>query len=315
MTASDIGVLVPVYNRATTVWPTLDSIAAQSRRPKRLIVVDDGSHDGSAESALRWQRERRPGFETHVIRQPNGGVSAARNRGLHELTDCGWVAFLDSDDLWPNDFLERAAAAIENNPQAVAVSADRLFVEDDSEKHYDMAPFARCPALWMLRLGAAISSCSVVRRDLVQEFGGFPEHLHTGEDAALYLPLSLRGTWLHIPGAPVKFIRRSTASSGEEAALSRKFRDNQRRWAEVYASFFAALPRTEAAEIAPLKTIYQLVANRWLRAGDELEAQGYLSDAAQCYARALGWRWTKWENWQLYFRTQAAALASLRKAA
>ena len=252
MNGISITAIVPVFNRATSVLATLESIAGQSLLPRRLIVVDDGSQDGTAESVERWIATRKPGCETLVIRQSNGGVSSARNRGIRAAADCDWFAFLDSDDIWPADFLARAAEALAKNQQAIAASADRLYVEHKTgdERFFDMQPLAQAPALWMLRWGAAICSCSVVRADVVRELGGFPQHLPTGEDAALFLPLSICGAWLHLAGQPVTFVRRSPQAGGEEASLSRKFTDNQRRWARVYDAFFSRLSRSDARKSA-----------------------------------------------------------------
>jgi glycosyltransferase involved in cell wall biosynthesis len=305
MASVSIAVAVPVYNRATTVIATLDSIAAQTLAPDRLVVVDDGSRDYSANSIERWMETRRLPFETELIRKPNGGVSSARNRGIRQCPSCRWFAFLDSDDCWPPDFLARAVAALAGEPHAVAATADRVFVEEltGQERPFDMRELAARPAMWMLRRGAAISSCSLIRADLVRELGGFPEQLQTGEDAALYLPISLRGPWLHLPGQPVRFVRRSPELGGEEASLSRKFSDNHRRWARIHEAFFTSLSADERQKIGSRKTIRRLLSDRWLRAGQELERHGQMLAAAACFARAIRWRPGKWDRWQALART------------
>jgi glycosyltransferase involved in cell wall biosynthesis len=310
MTSPSIAVVVPVYNRATSVLPTLESIAAQTRPPQQLIVVDDGSRDHSAEAVTRWIAQRPLPFESRVIRKPNGGVSSARNRAIRECPDSHWFAFLDSDDCWPADFLERAAVALAAEPAVVAASADRLFVEEGTgaERHFDLSVLAASPALWMLRWGAAISSCSVIRADLVRELGGFPEYLATGEDASLYLPLSLRGDWLHLRGEPVRFIRRGPQPGGEEASLSRKFSDNHRRWARVYEDFFTRLSYDDLKRFSPRKRVHRLLADRWARAGLELEGHGHRLAAAACYARAIRWRPGKWDRWRALFRMPVSAV-------
>lgn len=309
-----ISVIVPVYNRATTVLPTLDSIARQTLPPQRLVVVDDGSSDDSAESVESWAIRCQLPFEVQVIRKPNGGVSSARNRGIAACGESQWFAFLDSDDCWPDDFLARASAALGGRPGAVAASADRLFVDEPGgkQRRYDLAQLSPAPALWMLRYGAAISSCSVVRADLVRELGGFPEGLKTGEDAWLYLPLSLRGAWLHLPGEAVRFIRRAPAAGGEEASLSRKFSDNHRRWARIYEYFFTRLTAAELKQLSTRKKIRRFLADRWSRAGAELESHGRALEAAACYARAIRWRPGKWDRWQALLTVPVNAV---RKAA
>jgi hypothetical protein len=229
---------------------------------------------------------------------------------MRAASDCEWFAFLDSDDAWPPDFLARAATALGRQTDAIAASADRLYVEHASgeRRHFDMQPLAQSPALWMLRWGAAICSCSVVRADLVRELGGFPQHLPTGEDAALFLPLSLCGPWLHLTGDPVTYVRRSAVAGGEEASLSRKFTDNHRRWARVYDAFFSRLSRPERKQIGKRKVIRRMMSDRWRRAAQELENHGQMVAATQCYVNSLRWRPTKWERWQPLFRMPLAVL-------
>ena len=317
MSDLNITAIVPVYNRASTVLPTLESIVGQSRPPRRLIVVDDGSQDGSAESVERWIAGRQPPCDCVVIRKPNGGVSSARNCAIDAAPDAEWFAFLDSDDTWPSDFLERAIAALSSHPDAVAATADRLYVEAEtgSERRFDLAELAECPLLWMLRWGAAICSCSVVRADLVRELDGFPESIPTGEDAALFLPLSLRGPWLHLPGQPVRYLRRSPKLGGEEASLSRKFTDNQRRWARVYDDFFSRISSRDRQRIGQRKQIRKIMSDRWKRAAIELEQHGQMLAAAACYARSVRWRPGKWERWRPLVNLPWRALGTARRAA
>ena len=98
-----VAVVVPVFNRCRVVLEALDSIAAQTRPPTKLIVVDDGSTDDTVEHIERWLSSRQLPFESRLIRQSNAGPSAARNRGAAEADECDLLAFLDSDDLWPTD--------------------------------------------------------------------------------------------------------------------------------------------------------------------------------------------------------------------
>ncbi|MGP7796718.1 glycosyltransferase family 2 protein [Sphingomonas sp. CLY1604] len=98
-------VVIPCYNRERTVTQAVDSVLAQSPAPTRIILVDDGSTDGTAD-VLRALEERHPTV-TAVLLPRNVGASAARNAGLALVRE-EWVAFLDSDDAW----LPGAAAAM-----------------------------------------------------------------------------------------------------------------------------------------------------------------------------------------------------------
>src|SRR4051794_33568080 len=98
MTVQSVSVIVPVHNGAEFLAEALNSLLAQTRRPDQIIVVDDGSTDGSADVASRF------GTEVTLVRQENRGPSSARNRGL-DLASGSHVGFLDADDLWVPDCL------------------------------------------------------------------------------------------------------------------------------------------------------------------------------------------------------------------
>lgn len=98
--------LIPTYNRRRQVLSAIDSVLAQTAPVDEIIVVDDGSTDGTAEAVCS-----RHGSDVRVFRQGNAGVSAARNRGLREARG-KWVAFLDSDDVWLPTKIERQFEAL-----------------------------------------------------------------------------------------------------------------------------------------------------------------------------------------------------------
>ena len=104
-----ISVVVPAYNAAKTVPATLDALLEQSRPPDEIVVVDDGSKDQTRE-VLDAYRDR-----VKLVFQPNGGVSAARNRAVAETTG-DWVAFCDADDLWHREKLQVMTAVLRSWP-------------------------------------------------------------------------------------------------------------------------------------------------------------------------------------------------------
>ena len=93
-----ITIVVPVKNRATLVLRTLNSIKAQTWRPLKLIVVDNGSTDGTSESVQNWiEKNKEEEFEVILENEPSPGAARARNKGL-EATDTRLIMFFDSDD-------------------------------------------------------------------------------------------------------------------------------------------------------------------------------------------------------------------------
>lgn len=126
-----VSVIVPVYNRRDWITDTLDSVWMQTYRPVELIVVDDGSNDGSIHRTLEWKESHRtdPGFTVQVLKQENSGAPVARNLGL--ISSSGeFIQFLDSDDMIQPDKFARQVAELQRT-RADAVVCD--FVTFDSE--------------------------------------------------------------------------------------------------------------------------------------------------------------------------------------
>lgn len=98
-----VSVIVPVWNGADWLDETVQSVLAQEHRPLELLLVDDGSTDGSGAKAADWA-QRRP--EVKLLQLAHGGVAKARNAGA-EASSGGWISFLDQDDLWPVQALAR----------------------------------------------------------------------------------------------------------------------------------------------------------------------------------------------------------------
>jgi glycosyltransferase involved in cell wall biosynthesis len=101
--------IIPTYNRRAYIRRAIDSILAQTLPVDEIIVVDDGSTDGTAEAVTEWFGDR-----VRLIRQQNTGVSGARRHGIREARG-EWIAFLDSDDEWSperNQLLSQAAARL-----------------------------------------------------------------------------------------------------------------------------------------------------------------------------------------------------------
>jgi glycosyltransferase involved in cell wall biosynthesis len=109
-----ISVIVPVYNGERYLAEAMDSVLRQCYRPIDLIVVDDGSTDRTAEVAGQY------GDQIRYVYQPNGGASAARNRGI-EMAAGGILCFIDADDLWSSDKLNIQLAYLAKHPSVEIV--------------------------------------------------------------------------------------------------------------------------------------------------------------------------------------------------
>ena len=107
-----ISIIIPAYNLEAYIERAISSVLGQSRPVGEVIVVDDGSEDNTGEIVGTF------GNKVKYIRQENAGASAARNTGIRQASG-DWIAFLDGDDEWLGDYLEKQVELIERNPELV----------------------------------------------------------------------------------------------------------------------------------------------------------------------------------------------------
>lgn len=119
----EISVVIPTYNRATVIHKCLDSVVCQTLQPDEILVVDDGSTDGTVDIVSNYSRSHRMPIRCLTLDR-NRGAQGARNHGIREAAG-DWIAFQDSDDEWLPERLEREVAAlrtVEFNPLTVVHS-------------------------------------------------------------------------------------------------------------------------------------------------------------------------------------------------
>ena len=172
-----VSCIVPAFNSERYLSKTLDSILAQTWRPIEVIVVDDGSTDGTADVIAHY------GSQVSNIRQANAGPSAARNRGIDAATG-EFVAFLDSDDLWHPEKLTLQMARFDARPELEMCLAHL-------ENFWGEAPGDGTPAPAGHPLVGPIAAYSPVtflgRRALFDKIGGFDNRLRQSEDTDWFL--------------------------------------------------------------------------------------------------------------------------------
>ncbi len=116
-------VVIPTYNRRNNVVQAIDSVLAQTLGDHEVLVIDDGSSDGTP-TLLAERYADEPRVRAYV--KPNGGTASARNRGIEEARG-RYIGFLDSDDLYLPDFLARQVKALEEQPQAAMAICDATY--------------------------------------------------------------------------------------------------------------------------------------------------------------------------------------------
>ena len=120
-------VIIPAYNSAATIGNAIDSAISQEPDSPEIIIVDDGSTDGTSSMLERYR------FAVKVIDQKNSGPSVARNAGVAEANG-EFVALLDADDTWLPGRLHQTVSAFEKNPKAVMAFCDYIAIDESGIK-------------------------------------------------------------------------------------------------------------------------------------------------------------------------------------
>jgi glycosyltransferase involved in cell wall biosynthesis len=190
-----ISAIIPTYNRSRFLPRALRSVAEQTYRPIEVIVIDDGSTDGTAD-LIPAQRDMlaAAGIELIYLQQQNGGPARARNNGLSRVSGA-YVACLDSDDFWKPDFLATMQRLLATYPSAgmafggyLSVDTDETFLSErptglpaQPNEGLIQNPFPR-----IMDYMPTGTPCIVMRRSALDAVGGFDVNFHIGEDWDLW---------------------------------------------------------------------------------------------------------------------------------
>jgi len=185
-----ISVIVPVYNRLELLKEALHSIDKQTYTDFEVLIADDGSTDGSREWAEEWVKNR---CGQVFPLEHSGFPGLVRNRAA-EKAQGDWLAFLDSDDLWKPDKLQKQIEKIEEHPtiplwhcREIWQRQNRIVSQRKQRHQREGSIFS--DALIKCIIGP---STVLIRKDLWQQCGGFREDLEIAEDYELWLRLCSR---------------------------------------------------------------------------------------------------------------------------
>ena len=178
----NISVVIPTYNRVELLKRSIDSVINQTIKPFEIIIVDDGSNDGT-EAMVKKKYD-----SLKLIKQKNKGASAARNTGI-KASSGEWICFLDSDDEWKNNKLEKQITFVANNSDYKFFHSNEIWIKNgkrinQKKKHkkYGGNIFKKC--LDMCRISP---SSVLINKNIFEEVGFFNENLIVCEDYELWL--------------------------------------------------------------------------------------------------------------------------------
>jgi len=273
-----VSALIPTYNRRAYIFRAIDSIFSQSVSVNEVIVVDDGSTDGTSQAI-----QEKYGSGVRVVIQKNSGVGEARRRAVEE-SNGEWIAFLDSDDEWaPGRMAILSDVASSVGSEVAWVFGDSQFVADkgdltsafeesklivkDGVKVFDR-PLSELP--WSLEITRPpVLEASLIRKSALMGLQCFSEGLRHGEDFLASLQVASRYSFAAVPAVVTKVYRTSdlTSSSLEYRGISSidackagvigyelAARTTQSKgWMDLHAEFVRRLCKASAREDLPIR--------------------------------------------------------------
>jgi glycosyltransferase involved in cell wall biosynthesis len=192
----NISVLIPTYNAELTIEKTIASVQQQTYRDFEIIVIDDGSTDKTVDVVQSIMDNR-----IKLFFYENGGVSVARNRAIKNATG-KYIAFLDADDLWTNNKLERQLATLEANPEAKIAYSRTRYIDEKENCLYECEPVSfegNILEELLLTNFLITSSNPLICHQAIRSVGGFDSSLKSSEDWDCYLKLAARYSFAVVP--------------------------------------------------------------------------------------------------------------------
>jgi glycosyltransferase involved in cell wall biosynthesis len=274
-----VSVVIPTYNRTLVTIAAIESVLAQTYPSFEIIVVDDGSIDGSSDVIEEFiRRKTTESHQVVLVRQPNQGASVARNTGI-ENSRGEYIAFLDSDDIWAPEKLEWQVKALEQfkGESGVCVTDARLV----NASGMDLGSFESAGRRYTQEIGIERSASKLLaesfcgywmstllaRADTIRKIGGFNRTISFVEDRDLQFRLSLITSIAYVNKPLIRTDRTPTAPGV-----------TPRPWDKKEVQF-----RQQ-----------QLMLENWLKMGDSLP-----SDIRAIVKRSLGALHSHAANWHL----------------
>ena len=186
-------IIIPAYNAEAFIEKCLDSVRKQTFQDFEVIVIDDGSTDNTSSSIASFQKEF-PHFPLIYTIQENGGAASARNTGI-EKSNGSYIAFLDADDIWYPDKLEKVNAVFETNGNIDVVYHDEIEVDLKGKKTKNIYRTLKSPYLDDLVInGNSLSTSTVVvKRERLVKANTFKDGKRAGEDIECWIKLAEQG--------------------------------------------------------------------------------------------------------------------------
>ncbi len=195
-----VSVVIPLYNKEAYILQTLQSVLNQTYANLECVIVDDGSTDNSVDIVREFISKNK--LSWRLISQQNSGQTKARNHGIRQAGG-EFIAFLDSDDLWPATKIELQVKAIEKKPNSVLILSSYAIFSDAKliprVVRHNKSKKMNSHWLDMRGFGGGLESLGLIRRETLDRVGSFDESLSTSSGLDLSLRLERVGKILLLP--------------------------------------------------------------------------------------------------------------------
>jgi len=225
-------VVIPLYNKANYIQNCLESVLKQTHKEFEVILVNDGSTDGSETVVERFQDSR-----IRLVHQENKGASAARNKAI-SLAKHEWIALIDADDYWYPNHLEELQNTIEQFPKADVVCNNyEILLEKDYVKHPTFSIEYPLKAQYIedyfkgsLIDPIAWTSALSFTSSIFKKVGEFDTNIKSGQDIDLMVKFGLAATIAFNPKVTMRYHRKTENNLSDETGLREKLNyiDNHR---------------------------------------------------------------------------------------
>ena len=266
-----ISVIIPTFNRAWTLKRAVDSALVQDYPHREIIVVDDGSTDGTRDLLAGYRDKIR------VLVQENKGVSAARNLGIQESRG-SFIALLDSDDAWETNKLSCQAAFFQSKPGAMICQTEEIWIRNGKrvnpkKKHKKPSGMIFEPSL---KLCLVSPSAVMIRKQLFGQKGMFNEGFPVCEDYDLWLRIS-HDTPVYLIDTPLTV---KTGGHGDQLSAAHSQDKYRIQSIQNLIESNVLSPNQEQAALNVFKEKCRIFANGCMKRGREKEGAYYLMLAA-----------------------------------
>jgi len=221
-----VSVVIPAFNASDTISEAVESVLQQTYRNLEIVVVDDGSTDGTSALVQHYQKRD---ARVRLIQKPNAGVASARNAGIRSSLGA-FVAFIDADDLWhPTKIAKQMTALLAGGPETALAYSPFRVIDVDGKVLSSSRRFGANGWVLYRHFHANLignGSSILVRKEVLEELGGFDPRLREAgaegcEDLLLQLRIAARYRFAEVPEYLVGYRRRPGSMSSNTEQMIR----------------------------------------------------------------------------------------------